>query len=200
MAIIMKGQVNIMFIWSIRASTIKLAAVVGAAAVALGVIVVAAPNYEVKTTAAIAASKSEYRYDKIKTNDDRVSFLKQFGWETDGNVVEEVTMKIPREFDKIMTSYNEIQKRSGLDLSKYRGREVTRYTYVINNYPSYDGRVNANIIVYNSRVIGGDISSSDVSGFISTFEYPSSEIEISTDTSDLSQDTEIQSGEKEALS
>lgn len=189
-----------MFIWSIRASTIKLAAVVGAAAVALGVIVVAAPNYEVKTTAAIAASKSEYRYDKIKTNDDRVSFLKQFGWETDGNVVEEVTMKIPREFDKIMTSYNEIQKRSGLDLSKYRGREVTRYTYVINNYPSYDGRVNANIIVYNSRVIGGDISSSDVSGFISTFEYPSSEIEISTDTSDLSQDTEIQSGEKEALS
>lgn len=200
MAIIMKGQVNIMFIWSIRASTIKLAAVVGAAAVALGVIVVAAPNYEVKTTAAIAASKSEYRYDKIKTNDDRVSFLKQFGWETDGNVVEEVTMKIPREFDKIMTSYNEIQKRSGLDLSKYRGREVTRYTYVINNYPSYDGRVNANIIVYNGRVIGGDISSSDVSGFISTFEYPSSEIEISTDTSDLSQDTEIQSGEKEALS
>lgn len=200
MAIIMKGQVNIMFIWSIRASTIKLAAVVGAAAVALGVIVVAAPNYEVKTTAAIAASKSEYRYDKIKTNDDRVSFLKQFGWETDGNVVEEVTMKIPREFDKIMTSYNEIQKRSGLDLSKYRGREVTRYTYVINNYPSYDGRVNANIIVYNGRVIGGDISSSDVSGFISTFEYPSSANGISTDTSDLSQDTEIQSGEKEALS
>lgn len=200
MAIIMKGQVNIMFIWSIRASTIKLVAVVGAAAVALGVIVVAAPNYEVKTTAAIAASKSEYRYDKIKTNDDRVSFLKQFGWETDGNVVEEVTMKIPREFDKIMTSYNEIQKRSGLDLSKYRGREVTRYTYVINNYPSYDGRVNANIIVYNGRVIGGDISSSDVSGFISTFEYPSSANGISTDTSDLSQDTEIQSGEKEALS
>ncbi len=169
----LKGQVNAMFIYSIRASTIKLAAVIGAAAVALGVIVAAAPNYEVKTTAAIAAAKAEYRYDKVKTNDDRVAFLRQFGWETDGEVLEEVTMKIPREFDRIMTSYNEIQKQSGLDLSKYRGREVTRYTYAISNYPSYDGRVNANIIVYNSRVIGGDISSSDVSGFISTFEYPS---------------------------
>lgn len=161
-----------MFIFSVKASTLKLAAVIGAAAVALGVIVAASPDYAPRTTAAIAEANAEYKYNKIKTNEDRIAFLEQFGWKVDAEVTEEVTMKIPREFDKIMTEYNELQKRAGLDLSKYRGREVVRYTYNVTNYPSYDGRVNANIIIYNGRVIGGDISSSDVDGFISTFEYP----------------------------
>jgi len=83
-----------------------------------------------------------------------------------------VTMKIPREFDRVMSTYNELQKRQGLDLSKYRGREVTRYSYKITNYPGYEGSVTANVIVYKNRVIGGDVSSSDVQGFIGTFEYP----------------------------
>jgi len=161
-----------MFIYSIKASTIKFAAMVGAAAVALGVIVAAAPEYTPETTAAIAQANAEYRYDKIKTNEDRVKFLEQFGWKAESEVTEEVTMKIPREFDRVMSTYNELQKRQGLDLSKYRGREVTRYSYKITNYPGYEGSVTANVIVYKNRVIGGDVSSSDVQGFIGTFEYP----------------------------
>jgi len=83
-----------------------------------------------------------------------------------------VTMKIPREFDRVMSTYNELQKRQGLDLTKYKGREVTRYSYNVTNYPGYEGKVTANVIVYKSRVIGGDVSSSDVEGFIGTFEFP----------------------------
>ena len=170
-----------MFICSIKASTLKLIGVVTAATVALGVIVMAAPDNLPETTAAIAKANAEYRYDKIKTNEDRVKFLEQFGWKVDSEITEEVTMKIPREFDRVMTTYNELQKRQGLDLSKYKGHEVTRYSYNVTNYPGYEGKVTANVIVYKNRVVGGDVCSSDVQGFIGTFEYPK-------DISDMTKD------------
>ena len=45
-----------------------------------------------------------------------------------------------------------------------------RYTYEVTNYEDYDGVVYANLIVYRGRVIGGDICSADVTGFIHGFE------------------------------
>ena len=38
------------------------------------------------------------------------------------------------------------------------------------NYPDYEGTVYANVLVYRNRVIGGDICSADVSGFVHGFE------------------------------
>ena len=73
---------------------------------------------------------------------------------------------VPESFDKIFSSYNEIQKRQGLDLSKYKKKNVTRYTYKITNYDGYDGTVYANILVYRNKVIGGDVCSADVKGFM----------------------------------
>jgi hypothetical protein len=70
----------------------------------------------------------------------------------------------------VFTGYNEIQKRQGLDLSKYKKKNVMRYTYEVKNYKDYDGTVYANIIVYRNKVIGGDICSADVTGFIHGFE------------------------------
>ena len=183
-----------MFIYSIKATTIKFIAAVSIAVISLAVIIFLIPEYTPRTTAAIAETVSKYSYDKIKSSGDRVAFLEQFGWELDPQVIEEVTLKIPAEFDRVMNTYNELQKRGGLDLSKYKGKEVTRYSYEIKNYPDYSGRVVANVIVYKNRVIGGDVSSCDVKGFIGTFEYPSnatdsSEGTQSHDTSELTEGT-----------
>ena len=161
-----------MFIYSVKATTLKFTAVITAAVITLAALIFLIPEYSPKTTAAIAAVNAEYKYDKVRTNEDRVAFLEQFGWKVDEQPIEEVTMKIPSEFDKVMNTYNELQKRGGLDLSKYKGREVTRYSYNVTNYPNYEGKVTANVIVYKNRVVGGDVSSSDVAGFIGTFEYP----------------------------
>ena len=184
-----------MFIYSVKATTLKFAAIIGTAVITLGAIILLVPEYTPKTTAAIAQTVSQYNYDKIKTNEDRISFLKQFGWDAETDIKEEVTMKIPAEFDKVMNTYNELQKKSGFDLSKYKGREVTRYTYKIKNYPNYDGEVMANVIIYKNRVIGGDICSSDVKGFIGTFEYPkdtsSTENEDSSEIKDENQSNEV---------
>lgn len=74
------------------------------------------------------------------------------------------TFTIPKEFDMVYNNYNEIQKEAGYDLLPYKGTECTLYTYEIYNHPF--GKCNANIIVYKGRIIGGDISSVNLDGFM----------------------------------
>lgn len=161
-----------MFVYTCRANTVKFFACVVAAVVVLTGLVIFLPSYGINTTAAIAAANEKICFDKVKTNEDRLNFLKQFGWETESEPKESVKLSVPSDFDKILAQYNELQKQQGLDLAKYRGKEVTRYTYVVTNYPDYSGTVYANIIVYKNRVIGGDVCSADVEGFIGTLRYP----------------------------
>ena len=161
-----------MFICTIRANTLKFVGIIGAAVLALGMLIVLIPAYEPATTAAIATATAKYNYDKVKTEADVVSFLEQFGWSVDPSPLESLTIRIPNQFDKVMNAYNELQKNQGLDLSRYKDKDVMRYTYRVTNYPDYNGTVYANVIVYKNKVIGGDICSSDVTGFINGFEYP----------------------------
>ena len=107
-------------------------------------------------------------FDNVKSPEDVVEFLSQYGWTVDESIIEECDITIPKEFDKVMTVYNEIQKQQGLDLSKYQRKTAKRYTYKITNYPDYEGTVYANIIVYRNKVIAGDICSADSRGFIET--------------------------------
>ena len=160
-----------MFVYSLRASTLKFFAVICVALTALITMITFIPGYDGGELGYITTgTQKEISYDKIKTNDDRVNFLSQFGWQVTSEPVETAEIVIPEEFDKIFTGYNEIQKRQGLDLSKYKKKSVMRYTYEVNNYKGEDGKVYANVIVYRNKVIGGDICSADVNGFIHGFE------------------------------
>jgi hypothetical protein len=160
-----------MFVYSLRASTLKFFAVVCVALTALITMITFIPSYDGGELGYITTGKQEkINYDKIKTEEDRVGFLSQFGWSVKGAPVEVAEITVPSEFDKIFTGYNEIQKRQGLDLSKYKNKTVTRYTYEISNYDGAEGKVYANILVYRNKVIGGDICSADTNGFIHGFE------------------------------
>ena len=159
-----------MFIYSLRASTLKFFAVVCVALVTLITLIAFVPTYGENTVDIETSGGVEISYDKIKTAEDRVRFLSQFGWEVKPTAITECEVTIPEEFDRVFTGYNEIQKRQGLDLSKYKNKKVMRYTYEVTNYEDYDGVVYANLIIYRGRVIGGDICSADVTGFIHGFE------------------------------
>ena len=158
-----------MFIYSMRASTIKLIGVVCVALTVLITLIAFVPTYTISSQAS-ADADVHYSYDKIKTNEDVISFLAQFGWQVGNSPIEVKTVTVPEEFDKIFAAYNELQKEQGLNLSKYKGKDVTRYTFAVTNYPSYEGTVYANVLVYRNRVIAGDICSADVSGFVHGFE------------------------------
>ncbi len=161
-----------MFIYTVKANTLKFIAVILAATAVLASVVIMSSRTKILTTHAIAEQTKDINYDKIKDEEDRIAFLKQFGWEIDGEALDSVTMKLPVEFDRIMSDYNDLQKTQGLDQNKYKGHEVERFTYKITNYPDYDGTVYGNIIVYRNRVIGGDVCSSDIAGFIHGFTMP----------------------------
>lgn len=161
-----------MFVCSLKASSLKFVGVIGIAVAALIALLILMPPTQDVSAGAILEDNGTINFEKIKTNENRLEFLSQFGWEAGKDAVEEVEVRIPSDFDKVMNAYNEVQKAQGLDLAKYKGKTATRYTYQITNYPDYDGTVYANIIVYKNRVIGGDICSSDVSGFIHGFALP----------------------------
>ena len=161
-----------MFVYSMKASTLKFFAILGVALIAVVALTVLVPTYTVMTTSAIAEKNESIRFDGIKTNEDRIDFLEQYGWTVESTPIEEVEVTVPREFDKVMMTYNEIQKQQGLDLSKYAKKTMMRYTYKVTNYPDYAGTVYTNILVYKNRVVAGDICSSDANGFIHTLSMP----------------------------
>ena len=159
-----------MFIYSMHANTIKFFAVICLALTVLITLIAFVPTYATGQDTADVGLNVSYNYEKIKSNDDRINFIKQFGWEVDAQPLKEQEVTIPKEFDKIFAAYNEIQRKQGLDLSSFKKKNVTRYTYTVTNYPDYDGEVYINILVYRNKVIGGDVCSADVNGFIHGFE------------------------------
>ena len=159
-----------MFVYSMRATTIKLVGVICVALTVLITLIAFVPTYNIAGNTTDADADVSYRYDKIKNVSDAAGFLSQFGWSADATPVEVKTVTIPSEFDKVFAAYNEIQKVQGLNLSKYKGKDVTRYTFRITNYDGYEGMVYANVLVYRNRVIGGDLCSADASGFVHGFE------------------------------
>ncbi len=158
-----------MFIYSVRASTLKFFGAVILSVAALIALICFIPTAGTNDTEAFSVGK-EIRYDNVKSNEDRVNFLRQFGWEVDPTPTKEETVTIPDEFDRIYTGYNNIQKEQGLDLSDYKRKEVIRYSYNVTNYPDYAEPVNATLLVYRNRVIGGDISAAAADGFTHGFE------------------------------
>lgn len=155
-----------MFVYSMRGSTLKFFGVTSLALVALVTLLVFIPAAEPAISDGVIDAVENVRFDKIKSAEDRIEFLRQFGWEVDAVPVEEVEVTIPAEFDKVYQNYNELQKKQGFDLTKYLKKDVMRYTYRITNYPDYDGEVYVNFLIHKNKVIGGDVCSADANGFI----------------------------------
>ena len=158
-----------MFVYSIRAGTVRFFGVICVALLLLISLVAFVP--ELSPVAAAGEVEEEHiRYENVETAEDGIEFLAQFGWEVDPNPVESTTVTIPAEFDKVFAAYNELQRTQGLDLSGYAGRVAERYTYRVTNYEGYTDTVLANLLVYRGRVIGGDICSAQANGFLQSFE------------------------------
>ena len=120
------------------------------------------------------ASKEASLTSVVKTNEERVEYLRKLGWDVSDEPIDEQVITIPSEFDDVYTDYNELQKSQGFDLTKYAGLEATRYTYEVKNYPDTTDRVVADILVYRNKIIAGDVQSTALDGFMTGLEFPKS--------------------------
>lgn len=153
-----------MFIYSIRAGTLRFFGVVLLSLVTLACLALFVPQYS--ATEAVNAAET-VDYGNIRTNEDRHAFIAQFGYEVEKEPLETVEFTLPAEFDRILAGYNEIQKQQGLDLSRYAKKTLTRYTYTVKNYEGYEGTVYINLLQHRDRIVACDICSADPAGFVS---------------------------------
>lgn len=100
--------------------------------------------------------------NSAETDVQRISFLTTLGYSVSSSNPESEEIKIPMEFGDVYTRYNELQKQSGADLLNYRGASCTRYTY-----EEEDSDRRFNLIVYEGRIIGGDVCTVALDGEMS---------------------------------
>lgn len=86
-----------------------------------------------------------------------VGFIKQFGYDVNADSRECETVVIPSDFNEIYDEYNNLQKKIGLDLEAYKGREVQEITYKINN----SEEKYAVILTLKGRVIGAHLTNGE---------------------------------------
>lgn len=102
------------------------------------------------------------------TPEQRIEFLNGFGWNI-GEETESIQVVIPSVFNDVYKKYNDIQISEGYDLSLYKGKICTRYTYIVLNYPDVTDQVYANLLVFEGKIIGGDICTYAIDGFMHGF-------------------------------
>lgn len=157
-----------MFIFTAKIRKGRIAAVAAAAAVVCVVLLAAAGLSGGRGTAASAAVSPK----GVRTNEDRVAYLESCGWAVSAQPIAVEELIIPEAFDETYSQYLALQESQGFDLTDYRGRRVKRYTYEITNYPTGEAGVQANLMLYRNTVIGGEVLSPQMDGFLHGLSMP----------------------------
>lgn len=156
-----------MFIVSIKTTKKKLFAAIGLLALCLAAVIIS----PVASRQASANMDTNY---SASNSQERIAFLSQFGWKVNEEPTEVVEIIIPNEFSTVYENYNQLQLGDGFNLKDYCGKRVKRWTYQVINYPSYEETdlIFANLLIYDGKVIGGDICNVQLDGFMHCFTPP----------------------------
>ena len=111
-----------------------------------------------------------YAADNIKengrTNSQRVDFIKSLGLSPREECIASKEIVIPERFGEVYINYNALQSEAGYNLEPYKGSDATVFTYSVDPPKGYTEETVVNLIVYNGRIIGGDVSSRALDGFM----------------------------------
>ncbi len=100
-----------------------------------------------------------------------LEFISRFGWDVINEPDDVREVIIPVEFDDVYNNYNNIQLAQGYNLEKYAGERVKKWSFTITNYPGYEEQdfIKINVLVFDGKVIGGDVCSVKLDGFMHGF-------------------------------
>lgn len=110
--------------------------------------------------------------ENVRTNEDRVAYLAQFGWEVSAEPVQTQEVRIPTDPSDVFERYNDLQIAQGFDLHDYAGKTVRRYVYEVENYPNGEGQYYATLLICKGTVIGGDVCAAEKGGVMHGFAMP----------------------------
>ena len=112
-----------------------------------------------------APEEPEIPLPKLTCNEERVAYLQSLGWEVEPEPIETLQFLLPAELEETYRSYNEIQLSQGFDLTRCCGKQVSRCTYTVTNYPGQPEGVQANLYICDDVPVAGDVCSSGARGF-----------------------------------
>ena len=111
-----------------------------------------------------------------ETNEERLAYLAERGWEVDAEPIETLHLQLPEEFqDTEYDAYNALQLSQGFDLREYVGMSVVRYTYAVKNHPERSDAVQLNLYCCDGVIIAGDVMALGGNGFQSSLVFPAAE-------------------------
>lgn len=119
-----------------------------------------------------APAQQEQPVQRANSNEERLTILRELGWQTEEQPTQTQEVRIPEDPDEVFLRYNELQKSQGFDLSEYAGKNVKRYVYRITNYPGGEGDYFATLLVCRGDLIGGDVASSAPGGVMHSLAFP----------------------------
>ena len=101
----------------------------------------------------------------LTTNTERTAYLESLGWIVEPEPLETLQFLLPETLEDPYLSYNQLQLAQGFDLSACCGKQVTRYTYAVTNYPERTEGVQANLYLCEERPVAGDLCCPGEGGF-----------------------------------
>lgn len=108
----------------------------------------------------------------VRTAEDRLAYLSSYGWLVRQEPLAVEELLIPKEMGPEYTDYLSLQTQQGFDLAKYAGKTVKRYTYEVLNYPTGETGVQVSLLLYKNTVVGADVLSPALDGFIHGLQMP----------------------------
>ena len=108
----------------------------------------------------------------VRSNQDRIDYLSAYGWQVSEEPIATQELLIPEEMDASYDEYLALQAQQGFDLKKYAGKRVKRYTYEVLNYPTGEKGVQANLLIRKNTVVGGEVLSPQLDGFLHGLAMP----------------------------
>ncbi len=161
-----------MFVLSFSSGKIKIAACFAAVCIlCLGV--ASFVFYKCSKNELPPKSQSNISVNNTAENTEGIlKFISNFGYSVNNEPDEIKEVIIPFEFNDVYLNYNEIQKSQGYDLTEYSGKRVKRWTFTVKDYPQYENTeyIKINILIFDGKVIGGDVCSVKSDGFMHGFE------------------------------
>ena len=105
-------------------------------------------------------------------NAERIAYLQELGWEVAEEPVTTLQFLLPPQLKGDYVAYNDLQKSQGFDLETCCGKQVTRYTYTVTNYPQRPDGVQLNLYVCEELPVAGDVVCTGSDGFQDTLVFP----------------------------
>ena len=100
----------------------------------------------------------------LSSNGERVAYLPE--------PLTTLQFLLPPKLSGDYITYNDLQKSQGFDLETCCGKQVTRYTYTVTNYPQRPDGVQLNLYICEDLPVAGDVVCTGTDGFQDTLVFP----------------------------